>query len=218
MSAPEEVLDALGAHRLVPVVVLDDAAAADGLAGALVAGGLPVAEVTFRTAAAAESIRIMAARDDVLVGAGTVLTVAQVDAAVDAGASYVVSPGLSRAVVERCHERGVAVLPGAVTASEVMAALELGVETVKFFPAGTSGGAAAVAALAAPFGGVSFVPTGGIGPTNLHEYLAIPSVHAVGGSWMVPRDLVGAGRFDEVRALVAEAVALADSDAQSKED
>ncbi|MFV0634096.1 bifunctional 4-hydroxy-2-oxoglutarate aldolase/2-dehydro-3-deoxy-phosphogluconate aldolase [Demequina sp.] len=203
-----DVLAQLGTHRLVPVVVLDDAGAADGLAGALVAGGLPVAEVTFRTAAAAESIRVMAARGDVLVGAGTVLTVAQVDAAVDAGASYVVSPGLSRAVVERCQERGVAVLPGAVTASEVMAALELGVSTVKFFPAGTSGGAAAVKALAAPFGGVSFVPTGGIGPDNLHEYLSISAVHAVGGSWMVPRDLVAAGKFDEVSALVAQAVAL----------
>lgn len=212
-----DVLAALGAHRLVPVVVLDDAGAADGLAAALVAGGLPVAEVTFRTAAAAESIRIMAARGDVIVGAGTVLTPAQVDEAADAGASYVVSPGLSRAVVERCAERGVAALPGAVTASEVMAALELGVTTVKFFPAGTSGGAAAVKALAAPFGGVSFVPTGGIGPKNLHEYLSIPAVHAVGGSWMVPRDLVSAGKFDEVTALVAEAVALAGSDREGKE-
>ncbi|WP_084105765.1 bifunctional 4-hydroxy-2-oxoglutarate aldolase/2-dehydro-3-deoxy-phosphogluconate aldolase [Demequina sp. NBRC 110056] len=217
MSPAGDVLAQLGAHRLVPVVVLDDAAAADGLAGALVAGGLPVAEVTFRTAAAAESIRIMASRGDVLVGAGTVLTPDQVDQAADAGAAYVVSPGLSRAVVERCGERGVLALPGAVTASEVMAALELGVSTVKFFPAGTSGGAAAVKALAAPFGGVRFVPTGGIGPANLHEYLSIPAVHAVGGSWMVPRDLVSAGKFDEVTALVAEAVALTGSDSGGKE-
>ena len=207
------VLEALGTHRLVPVVVLDDAADADGLAGALVAGGLPVAEVTFRTAAAEESIRVMAARGDVLVGAGTVLTVQQVDSAVAAGASYVVSPGLSRAVVERCGEHGVPVLPGAVTATEVQAALELGVSTVKFFPAGTSGGAKAIAALAAPFGGVSFVPTGGVGPANLHEYLALPSVHAVGGSWMVPKGLVAAREFDQVRALVAEAVALAAKEA-----
>lgn len=207
------VLEALGTHRLVPVVVLDDAADADGLAGALVAGGLPVAEVTFRTAAAEESIRVMAARGDVLVGAGTVLTVQQVDSAVAAGASYVVSPGLSRAVVERCGEHGVPVLPGAVTATEVQAALELGVSTVKFFPAGTSGGAKAIAALAAPFGGVSFVPTGGVGPASLHEYLALPSVHAVGGSWMVPKGLVAAREFDQVRALVAEAVALAAKEA-----
>ncbi|WP_084128347.1 bifunctional 4-hydroxy-2-oxoglutarate aldolase/2-dehydro-3-deoxy-phosphogluconate aldolase [Demequina sp. NBRC 110055] len=203
-----DVLARLGEHRLVPVVVLDDAARAGGLAEALVAGGLPVAEVTFRTAAAAESIRVMAARGDMVVGAGTVVTASQVDEAADAGASYVVSPGLSRAVVERCAERGVLALPGAVTASEVMAALELGVSTVKFFPAETSGGVAAVKALAAPFKDVRFVPTGGIGPKNLHEYLSIPAVHAVGGSWMVPRDLIAAGDVDEVQRLTAEAVAL----------
>ncbi|WP_203753427.1 bifunctional 4-hydroxy-2-oxoglutarate aldolase/2-dehydro-3-deoxy-phosphogluconate aldolase [Cellulomonas chitinilytica] len=204
-----EILQRLSAHRLVPVVVLDDAAHAAGLADALVAGGLPVAEVTFRTAAAPDAIRAMADRGDVLVGAGTVLTPAQVDQAVAAGASFVVSPGTSRAVVERCQEHGVLALPGAVTASEVMAALELGVTTVKFFPAGTSGGAPAIAALAAPFGDVGFVPTGGVGPGNLHEYLAIPSVRAVGGSWMVPRDLVRAGELTAVKDLTAAAVALA---------
>lgn len=204
-----DVLHELAGHRLVPVVVLDDAAHADGLAEALVAGGLPVAEVTFRTAAAAESIRRIAARGDVLVGAGTVLTPAQVDQAVDAGAAYIVSPGLSKAVVERSRERGVAVLPGAVTATEVQAALELGLTTVKFFPAGTSGGAAAIKGLAAPFGQVSFVPTGGVGLGNLAEYLAVPSVLAVGGSWMVPRDQVAAGDVAGVTALVAAAVAAA---------
>ena len=202
-----DTLSALSAARLVPVVVLDDAAAADALAGALVDGGLPVAEVTFRTAAAEESIRVMAARGDILVGAGTVLTVAQVDKA--AGASYIVSPGLSRAVVERCQELGVLALPGAVTATEIQAALELGLTTVKFFPAGTSGGAPAISALAAPFVGLQFVPTGGIGPKNLHEYLAIPSIVAVGGSWMCPRDRVRAGDFAGIVALTAEAVALA---------
>src|SRR5688572_750859 len=204
-----DVMTSLRAARLVPVVVLDDAKDADALAGALVAGGLPVAEVTFRTAAAQDSIRAMAARGDIVLGAGTVLTPEQVDQAVAAGASYVVSPGLSRAVVERCQEHGVLALPGAVTATEIQAALELGLTTVKFFPAGTSGGAPAIAALAAPFGGVSFVPTGGVGPKNLHEYLAIPSVAAVGGSWMVPRDRVKAGDFDGIRTLTAEAVALA---------
>jgi 2-dehydro-3-deoxyphosphogluconate aldolase / (4S)-4-hydroxy-2-oxoglutarate aldolase len=204
-----DVLSSLRAARLVPVVVLDDAADADGLAGALVAGGLPVAEVTFRTAAAEDSIRAMAARGDMLVGAGTVLTVEQVDRAVAAGASYVVSPGLSRAVVERCGEHGVLALPGAVTATEIQAALELGLTTVKFFPAGTSGGAPAIAALAAPFAGVSFVPTGGVGPKNLGEYLGIAAVAAVGGSWMVPRDRVKAGDFDGIRTLTADAVALA---------
>ena len=202
-------LTSLRAARLVPVVVLDDAKDADPLAAALVAGGLPVAEVTFRTAAAQDSIRAMADRGDIVLGAGTVLTPEQVDQAVAAGASYVVSPGLSRAVVERCQEHGVLALPGAVTATEIQAALELGLTTVKFFPAGTSGGAPAIAALAAPFAGVSFVPTGGIGPKNLHEYLGIASVAAVGGSWMVPRDRVKAGDFDGVRDLTADAVALA---------
>ncbi|WP_315093663.1 bifunctional 4-hydroxy-2-oxoglutarate aldolase/2-dehydro-3-deoxy-phosphogluconate aldolase [uncultured Cellulomonas sp.] len=203
-----DILQRLAAHRLVPVVVIDDAAHADALAQALVDGGLPVAEVTFRTPAAADAIRAIAARGDVLVGAGTVLTAQQVDAAVAAGASYVVSPGTSRAVVERCQEHGILALPGAVTATEVQAALELGLTTVKFFPAGTSGGAKAVAALAAPFGDVGFVPTGGIGPGNLSEYLALPCVRAVGGSWMVPRDLVRAGDLDAVRDLTAEAVSL----------
>ena len=206
-----DVLSALSAARLVPVVVLDDAADADALAGALVAGGLPVAEVTFRTAAAADSIRAMSARGDILVGAGTVLTVAQVDQAVAAGARFVVSPGLSRAVVERAQEHGVLALPGAVTATEVQAALELGVSTVKFFPASTCGGAPGIKALAGPFGGVRFVPTGGIGPKNLADYLAIPAVASVGGSWMVPRDLVKAGDFAGITALTADAVALAAS-------
>jgi len=203
-----DVLSALSSARLVPVVVLDDAADADALAGALCAGGLPVAEVTFRTAAAADSIRAMWSRGDILVGAGTVLTVAQVDQAVAAGARFVVSPGLSRAVVERCQEKGVPALPGAVTATEVQAALELGITTVKFFPAGTSGGAAAIKALAAPFGDVRFVPTGGVGPKNLAEYLAMPVVAAVGGSWMVPRDRVRSGDFAGIQALTAEAVAM----------
>ncbi|MFD1505670.1 bifunctional 4-hydroxy-2-oxoglutarate aldolase/2-dehydro-3-deoxy-phosphogluconate aldolase [Georgenia yuyongxinii] len=204
-----DVLRRLGAARLVPIVVLDDPAQADPLAAALVAGGLPVAEVTFRTAAAEETIRAMAGRGDVLVGAGTVLTAAQVDRAVAAGATYVVSPGLSRAVVERCAEHGVLVLPGAVTATEVMAALELGLSTLKFFPAEASGGAAAIRALAAPFAQVRFIPTGGVSPRNLADYLALPSVVAVGGSWMVPDHLVTSGDFAGVTRLTSEAVARA---------
>jgi 2-dehydro-3-deoxyphosphogluconate aldolase/(4S)-4-hydroxy-2-oxoglutarate aldolase len=204
-----DTLSALAEARLVPVVVLDDAADAGALADALVAGGLPVAEVTFRTAAAPDAIRAMADRGDILLGAGTVLTVAQVDQAVAAGVSYVVSPGLSRAVVERCQEHSVLALPGAVTATEIQAALELGLTTVKFFPAGTSGGAPAIAALAAPFGGVQFVPTGGIGPKNLHEYLALPCITAVGGSWMVPRNLIRARDTAGITELTAAAVALA---------
>jgi 2-dehydro-3-deoxyphosphogluconate aldolase/(4S)-4-hydroxy-2-oxoglutarate aldolase len=208
-TSTTDVRKALSAARLVPVVVLDDAADADALAGALVAGGLPVAEVTFRTAAARDAIAAMAARGDILVGAGTVLTAEQVNQAVAAGARFVVSPGLSRAVVERCAELGVLALPGAVTATEVQAALELGLSTVKFFPAGTSGGPAAIKALAAPFGDVQFVPTGGVGPANLADYLAIPAVAAVGGSWMVPRERVKAGDFAGIQQLTADAVAAA---------
>jgi 2-dehydro-3-deoxyphosphogluconate aldolase/(4S)-4-hydroxy-2-oxoglutarate aldolase len=197
------LLSRLSAHRLVPVVVIDDARTADSLGDALVAGGLPVAEVTFRTAAGLESLRRLAARGDLLVGAGTVVTPTQVDQAVAAGAEFIVSPGLSRAVVERCQEHGVLPLPGAVTATEVQAALELGLTTVKFFPAESSGGVAAVRALAGPFTEVGFMPTGGIGPDNLVDYLNVPAVRAVGGSWMVPRDQLG----DTAR--VAELVGLA---------
>lgn len=204
-----EILDRVGAARLVPVVVLDDASSAVPLAEALIAGGLPVAEVTFRTAAAVESIKAMSANPEMLVGAGTVLTPDQVDAAVDAGASYIVSPGLSVPVVRRCAERGVLALPGAVTATEVQAALAEGLTAVKFFPAGTSGGAPAIKALSAPFGGLRFVPTGGVGPANLNDYLSIEAVLAVGGSWMVPRADIAAGDFAKVTSLTSEAVALA---------
>src|SRR4051794_41240911 len=157
-DASMDILSALSRIRLVPVVVLDDARDAAPLAGALIAGGLPVAEVTFRTAAAGDAIRAMADRGDVLVGAGTVLTPAQVDEAVAAGATYVVSPGLSRAVVERCGEHGILALPGVVTATEVQAALELGLDTVKVFPPRPSGGAPALAPLAGPFGGGRLLP------------------------------------------------------------
>lgn len=211
MSDTSALLTEIGRARLVPVVVLDDAADADPLAEALVAGGLPVAEVTFRTTAALDAIKAMAARGDMLLGAGTVLTADQVDAAVDAGARYIVSPGFYGPVVRRAAERGVLALPGAVTATEVQAALAAGLQAVKFFPAGTSGGAPAIKALSAPFAGLQFVPTGGIGPANLAEYLALPSVLAVGGSWMVPKDKVSAGAFDEITALTADAVALAAS-------
>ncbi len=208
----EDLLETLASHRLVPVVVLDDAGDAAGLAEALVAGGLPVAEVTFRTSAAAEAIAVIAKRGDVLVGAGTVLNVQQVDEAFEAGAQYIVSPGLSEAVVHRCQELGIPVLPGAVTATEITRALEMGLKTVKFFPAETSGGAAAIKALSAPFGGVKFVPTGGIGQKNIAEYLALECVSAIGGSWMVPKDMVRTQKFDEIAQLTRDAVALVRKD------
>jgi 2-dehydro-3-deoxyphosphogluconate aldolase/(4S)-4-hydroxy-2-oxoglutarate aldolase len=209
LPVSSDVLTALGRHRLVPVVVLDDAADADPLGRALVDGGLPVAEVTFRTGAARDSIARLAKRGDILVGAGTVLTLEQVDLAVDAGAVFVVSPGLSRAVVDRCLERGVTPLPGAVTATEIQAALEMGLSTLKFFPARVSGGVEAVKALSAPFRDVRFVPTGGIDADDCAEYLRLPSVLAVGGSWMVPRKAISDGDFDRIRELTSVSVARA---------
>ena len=195
-------------HRLVPVVVIDDAAHAHGLAEALIAGGLPVAEITFRTAAAPAAVATMAQHEGMLVGAGTVRTPEQVDLAVQAGARYVVSPGLSVNVVRRCQELGVTVLPGTVTASEVQAACELGLDTVKFFPAETSGGVAAIKALAAPFPDVSFVPTGGVTMELLPDYLSVPAVRAVGSSALTPRDVVARQDFATVESLVRQAVEL----------
>jgi 2-dehydro-3-deoxyphosphogluconate aldolase/(4S)-4-hydroxy-2-oxoglutarate aldolase len=203
------LFERLAQHRIVPVVTATTPLEGAGIAAALVAGGIPVAEVTFRTEAAADAITAIAARGDVLVGAGTVIRPEQVDAAVAAGASFIVSPGTSRAVIERCREHGIPVLPGAVTATEIQAALELGVDTVKFFPAESSGGAASLRALTAPFGGVRFVPTGGISPANLADYLSIPAVLAVGGSWMLPADSIRRGQWDEVARLTKEAVTLA---------
>lgn len=204
----DDPLAELASHGIVPVVVLDDAGDAGGLAEALVAGGLPVAEVTLRTSSAVEAMAVMARRGDMLVGAGTVLTVQQVDEAVAAGAGFIVSPGLSEAVVRRCQEINVPVFPGAVTATEITRALELGLNTVKFFPSETSGGAAAIRALSAPFGDLKFVPTGGISQKNARDYLALDCVSAVGGSWMVPRDKVRAQQFDEITQLTRGAVAL----------
>ncbi|MFH5824463.1 bifunctional 4-hydroxy-2-oxoglutarate aldolase/2-dehydro-3-deoxy-phosphogluconate aldolase [Georgenia sp. AZ-5] len=209
----EALLSRLTELRLLPVVVLEDADRAAGLGRALVAGGLPVAEVTFRTPAAADSLRAMVdaglTESDgggLLLGAGTVVTPEQVDSAVAAGARFVVSPGLSRAVVERCAEHNVLVLPGTATATEVQTALTMGLRAVKFFPAGTSGGAPAIKALSGPFPQMRFIPTGGITDANLGDYLALPSVLAVGGSWMVPAAAVAAGDVARVEALTAAAV------------
>ncbi len=196
-------------YRIIPVVVVNDAARADGLAQALLDGGLPVAEVTFRTRAAAEAIRAMAKHDGLLVGAGTVLTPEQVDVAVDACARFIVSPGLRADVVERARHHEVPVIPGAVTPSELMAAQALGLSTVKFFPASTYGGVSAVKALHGPFGDLHFVPTGGVSLANLADYLALAYVPAVGGSWMVPASAVDAGDFEQVARLCREAVTAA---------
>lgn len=199
----------LSRNPIVPVVVINDAARADALGEALVAGGIPVAEVTFRTAAAPQAIGRLSANADLLVGAGTVLSVAQVDAAVDAGARFIVSPGFSAEVVRRAQHHGLPVYPGAVTPTEIMAALDLGLTTIKFFPAGIYGGAAALKALGAPFPQVSFIPTGGVSLGNLAEFLTLPNVAAVGGSWMVPADAIDRGDSDAIRALCTEAATAA---------
>ena len=201
--------DEMFSVRIVPVVVLTDAHDAEPLGRALMAGGRPVAEVTFRTAAAADSIRAMSTVEGLIVGAGTVLNPAQVDQAVDAGAQFIVSPGLRRDVVLAAQAAGIPVLPGAVTPSEIMTAQELGLDTVKFFPANVYGGAAAIKALSAPFGGIRFVPTGGVSASNLSDYLSLGCVPAVGGSWMVPVDAIREGAFDRVSELCRDAVAAA---------
>lgn len=207
----QTVLSQVLSHVLIPVVVVRDVADVDPLGEALVSGGLPVAEVTLRTSAAEGAMSALAERRDVLVGAGTVLTPGQAERAIAAGARFVVSPGLSADVVRCCQEADVPVLPGAVSATDVMRALDLGVQTVKFFPAETSGGPAAIHALAAPFAGVSFVPTGGIGPANLASYLALECVAAVGGSWMVPSAALKARDIPMLTTLVSDAVAQARS-------
>lgn len=201
--------DEMFSARIVPVVVLHDAKDAEPLGRALIAGGLPVAEVTFRTAAAVESIRAMSAVEGLIVGAGTVLNPAQVEQALEAGASFIVSPGLRRDVVLAAQAAGIPVLPGAVTPSEIMAAQELGLDTVKFFPANVYGGAAAIKALSAPFGSMRFVPTGGVSVSNLFDYLSLGCVPAVGGSWMVPVDAIREGAFAHVSELCVAAVAAA---------
>jgi len=209
MTGVQDVEQLIGAARLLPVVVLQDAQSAEPLAAALLDGGLRCVEVTFRTDAAPDAIRAMAKRDDLLVGAGTVLTPEQVERAVAAGARFVVSPGFGPAVVRRCQELGVPVFPGVATATEIQMALDAGLRTVKFFPAEQVGGAAMVKALAAPFRGVRFIPTGGVSTANLADYLAVPAVLAVGGTWMVAPDLLAAGDWTEVTSRTAAAVAAA---------
>ena len=203
-----EPVDALSAARLLPVVVLERADSAAPLADALLAGGLHCVEITFRTEAAPEAIAAIVDRSpDLVVGAGTVLTPRQVDQAVGAGARFVVSPGFGPAVVRRCQELGVPVFPGVATATEIQQALDAGVETVKFFPATLLGGPEMLRALSAPFRTMRFIPTGGVTAENLPDYLAVPSVLAVGGSWLAPPDLVAAGNWPEITRRTTTALA-----------
>ncbi len=213
MSNVTEKIQELG---IVPVVVLNDAKDAAPLAKALCDGGLPCAEVTFRTAAAEESIRIMTTEfPDMFVGAGTVLTIDQVDRAVAAGAKFIVSPGFDPEIVDYCLEKDIPVFPGVITPSEVAQAVKRGLKVVKFFPAEPFGGVNTIKALAAPYVGLKFMPTGGVGVKNLESYLSCDKIVACGGSWMVKGSLVDEGKFDEIEKLVAEAVQLV-ADIRSK--
>jgi 2-dehydro-3-deoxyphosphogluconate aldolase/(4S)-4-hydroxy-2-oxoglutarate aldolase len=193
---------------VVPVVAIPESAAAMPLADALIEGGLPCAEITFRTDAAIDAMRIMAQRGDILVGAGTVLTVDQVKAAVDAGARFVVSPGFNPRVVGYCVENNISNTPGVCTPSDIEAAMDFGLDVLKFFPVEAFGGLKTLKAVGAPYGSVKFIPTGGISPKNLMDYLASPKVLACGGTWVAKSDLISNGRFDEILRNAKEAVSI----------
>jgi 2-dehydro-3-deoxyphosphogluconate aldolase/(4S)-4-hydroxy-2-oxoglutarate aldolase len=204
-----DLLKTLGSIGLIPVIKLNDAADAVPLCGALAKGGLPVAEITFRTAAAEESIKRVAKElPDVILGAGTVLTTEQVDKAVAAGARYIVSPGLNPTTVRHCQKIGIPVLPGCSSPSDIEAALELGLKTVKFFPAESLGGLPYIKALAAPYTDVTFVPTGGVSEKNVAEYLKFPKILACGGSWMAKDELIAKKDWDGITKIARQAVQL----------
>lgn len=200
------VLNRFSNAGVVPVVVLDNVKDAIPTAKAMVAGGIDVMEITFRTAAAPEAIRAVAENcPEMLVGAGTILNLEQAKLAVKMGAKFIVSPGFDEEVVRWCVENGIAVTPGCVTPTEIMAAIKCGLKVVKFFPANVYGGLNAMKNLSAPFGGIKFLPTGGVNAGNLREYLDAPFIHAVGGSWVCPKAEIAAGNFEKITALCAEA-------------
>jgi len=208
----KKISEQMAEMRVVPVVVLNDAKDAEPLADALVKGGLPCAEVTFRTEAAEESIRIMADKyPDMLVGAGTVLTTEQVDRAVNAGAKFIVSPGFDEEIVDYCLEKEIPIFPGIVTPSEAAKAVKRGLKVVKFFPAEQFGGVSTIKALSAPYTMLKFMPTGGVSTKNLKDYLDCDKIICCGGSWMVKGDMIKAGEFDKIAEMTKEAVALAKS-------
>ena len=201
-----EVLMKIGQMGIVPVVVLNDVKNAVSLAQSLINGGLPCAEVTFRTEAAQQSIAEISKNfPQMFVGAGTVLTTEQVDRAVDAGAKFIVSPGFNPKVVEYCIKKGYPVTPGIMTPTELEMALEFGLDVVKFFPAENAGGLKMIKAMAAPYTKMKFMPTGGINPQNVREYLQCDKILACGGSWMVKGDLINSGNFADIEKLTKEA-------------
>lgn len=205
----ENLIKEISAAGVVPVVKLDNAASAVKLAKALRKGGLNCAEITFRTDAAEESIKRIAAKyPDMLIAAGTVLTAEQADKAMAAGAKFIVSPGLNPDVVRHCKNKGYPIIPGVCTPGEVEKALSLGLKYLKFFPAEAAGGVKMIKAMAAPYTMVSFMPTGGINTANLADYLSCKAVFACGGNWMVPSDKINSGNFAEIEKMTADAVTL----------
>lgn len=205
----DSVIARLGNIGIIPVVAIDDAADAAALGGALMAGNLPCAEITFRTAAAAEAIKNMSeAHPDMCVGAGTVLTIEQAEEAKAAGAQFIVTPGFDEAVVDWCLANDMPITPGVMTPTEINMALNKGLTLMKFFPAEVAGGIKALKAIGGPYVDVTFIPTGGININNLPDYLALPMVHACGGSFMVKKNLIAGKQFDEVERLAAAAVAV----------
>lgn len=194
--------------KIIPVVAIHEAGFADALADALIEGGLPCAEITFRTQAAPDAIRSMAKRGDILVGAGTVLTIDQAKMAMDAGATFIVAPGLNPKVVGYCLKQNIPMAPGVATPTDIEAALDLGLNTLKFFPAEAFGGLNTLKAISAPYTDARFIPTGGINANNVGNYLAHPKVAACGGSWMVQSKFIADQQFDKITRLVREAVTL----------
>lgn len=203
------LIEKIQSTAVLPVIKIDNAKDAVPLAAALKDGGLPAAEVTFRTDAAEEAIRLIAENyPDFLIAAGTVLTTEQADKAMNAGASFIVSPGLNPKVVKHCIEKGYPIIPGVCTPTEVECGLDLGLTYLKFFPAEAAGGVEMIKAMAAPYTKVKFMPTGGVSVKNIADYLNCKAVFACGGSWMVPADKIANGDFEEITRLTKEAVAL----------
>ncbi len=207
-----KIVEQLGEIGIIPVVAIEDAATAVPLGQALLDGGLPCAEITFRTAAAADAIQKMsAAHPDILVGAGTVLTVEQAKAAKVAGAKFIVTPGFDAAVVDWCLANGIPITPGVMTPTDINQALAKGLNILKFFPAEVAGGIKALKAIGGPYVDIKFIPTGGINANNLADYLSLPMVHACGGSFMVKKQMIADGEFDEIRGLAETAVHIVKS-------
>ena len=205
----DKIIEKISAMGVIPVVAIENASDAGGLGDALIEGGLPCAEITFRTAAAASAIRTLCnSHPEILVGAGTVLTKSDAETAVDAGASFVVTPGFDGDLVDWCLNQSIPVIPGVMTPTDINAAINRKLNVLKFFPAEAAGGVKTLKAISGPYGSIKFVPTGGITLGNLEAYLSLPNVVAWGGSWLVQKDQISSGEFDTIESLVREAVQL----------